>query len=59
MKQNLWCKFFGLHKFEIMKEYPIKDRHDNEIGIVIVSRCSNCGKLKNKIIYTEEGYGRV
>ena len=30
----------------------------NAIGKVIISRCSNCGKIKRKTIYTEEGYGR-
>lgn len=56
--QNIWCRIFNLHKYEVYKETPIKDRHGNEIGVVIISKCTNCGKLKNKTIYTEEGYGR-
>ena len=58
MKQNVWCKFFNLHKYEIMKEEPMRDRKSNVIGKVIISRCTNCGKLRQTVIYTEEGYGK-
>lgn len=58
MKQNVWCKFLNLHKYEIMKEEPMRDRKNNVIGKVIISRCTNCGKLRQTTIYTEEGYGR-
>ena len=58
MKQNVWCKFFNLHKYEIMKEEPVGERKTYEIGKVIISRCTNCGKLKQTVIYTEEGYGK-
>lgn len=58
MKQNIWCKFFNLHKYEVLKEENITDRHGNVIGVVIISRCSNCGKLKHHKIYTEDGYDR-
>lgn len=58
MKQNVWCKFLNLHKYEIMKEEPMRDRKNNVIGKVIISRCTNCGKLRQITIYTEEGYGR-
>ena len=58
MKQNVWCKFLNLHKYEIMQEEPMRDRKSNVIGKVIISRCTNCGKLKQTTIYTEEGYGR-
>lgn len=58
MKQNVWCKFLNLHKYEIMKEESMRDRKNNVIGKVIISRCTNCGKLRQTTIYTEEGYGR-
>ena len=58
MKQNLWCKLFNLHKYEIIKEEKLHDRHNIQIGIVIISRCSNCGKIKHNYVYTEEGYGK-
>ena len=58
MKQNVWCKFLNLHKYEIMQGEPMRDRKSNVIGNVIISRCSNCGKLRQTVIYTEEGYGK-
>lgn len=58
MKQNIWCRFLRLHKYEVMKEENLTDRHGNIVGTVIISRCSNCGKIKHNTIYTEEGYGR-
>lgn len=58
MKQNLWCKFFGLHKYEIIKEEKKTDPKGNVIGFVIISRCTNCGKIKSKTIYTEINYGQ-
>lgn len=58
MKQNIWCKFFNLHKYEVLREETILNRHGDIIGTVIISRCSNCGKIKSTEIYTEDGYGR-
>ena len=58
MKQNVWCKFLNLHKYEIIKEEELKDAHGILVGKVIISRCSNCGKIKSVRIYTETGYGR-
>ena len=58
MKQNLWCKFFGLHKYEINKKKKKTDPKGNVIGLVIISRCTNCGKIKFKTIYTESNYGQ-
>lgn len=58
MKQNVWCKFLNLHKYEIMQKEPMRDRKSNVIGKVIISRCTNCGKLRQTVIYTEEGYGK-
>lgn len=58
MKQNVWCKFFGLHKFEVFKQDKKTDPKGNVIGLVIISRCTNCGKIKSKTIYTESNYGQ-
>lgn len=58
MKQNVWCRFFNLHKYEVMKEETLLNRHGDIIGTVIILKCSNCGKVTSKTIYTEEGYGR-
>lgn len=58
MKQNIWCRFLGLHKYEILKEENLNNKRGDIIGIVIISKCSNCGKIKQTTIYTEEGYGK-
>lgn len=58
MKQNLWCKLLNLHKYEVLREESILNRHGDIIGTIIISRCSNCGKIKHHKIYTEEGYDR-
>lgn len=58
MTQNVWCKFFNFHKYEILKEEDLKDAHDILIGKVIISRCTNCGKIKTVKIHTEIGYDR-
>lgn len=58
MKQNVWCKMLNLHKYEIIKEEKKTDKKGNIIGKVIISRCTNCGKIKQTTIYTEDGYGR-
>lgn len=53
MKQNVWCRLFNLHKYEVIKEEQLIDSKGNVVGLVIVSRCSNCGKIKQTTIYTE------
>ena len=54
MKQNLWCKIFNLHKYEIIKEENFNNRHRDIIGTIIISRCTNCGKIKHTKIITED-----
>lgn len=54
ISQNLRC-WFGLHKYEVYKQEDIKDVHGHVIGIIIISRCTNCGKLNAKYIYTVNG----
>ena len=56
MIQNVWCKLFGIHKYEVLKEEEFKDSHGIIIGKVIISRCTNCGKIKSVKIYTEAGH---
>lgn len=34
------------------------DPKGNIIGLVIISRCSNCGKINAKTIYIETNYGQ-
>lgn len=58
MKQNLWCRFLNLHKYEIIKEETLTNKRGDVIGTVIISRCTNCGKIKSQTIYTEDGYER-
>ena len=58
MKQNVWCKFLNLHKYEILREETLTNRHGDIVGTVIITKCSNCGKIKQTTIYTEEGYGK-
>ena len=58
MTQNVWCKIFGIHKYEVLKEEELRDAHGILVGKVIISRCSNCGKIKAKTIYTETNYER-
>lgn len=55
MKINIWCRFFNLHKYEIIKQEDLHDARGNIIGFVIVSRCINCGKIKHHKVYTEDG----
>ena len=58
MKQNLWCRLLNLHKYEIIKEETLTNKRGDVIGTVIISRCTNCGKIKSQTIYTEDGYER-
>lgn len=48
---NLKCKF-GLHEYEVLKEEPLMTAKGNQIGVVIISRCKNCGKIVSKHIET-------
>lgn len=58
MKQNVWCRFFNLHKYEVLKEKNLLNKHGDIIGLIIISRCPNCGKIKSTTIIAEEGYGK-
>jgi len=52
---NKQC-YFGLHHYEIHKELEVKDSNDTTVGINIVSRCSNCGKIKVEFVATNADY---
>lgn len=58
MNTNVWCRFFNIHKYEVYGEEELKDVKGNTIGKIIISRCSNCGKVNRVKIHTEEIYGR-
>ena len=46
MKQDLKC-MLGSHKFEVYKEEDIKlAGTEMVVAKTIISRCSNCGKIK-------------
>ena len=49
MSQDFKCAI-GMHKFEIYKEQPVMNVRNEEIGVAIVSRCSNCGKIIIEIV---------
>jgi len=66
MTQDCKC-FWGLHKYEILKEVNIYDYDITEteetdagaqkfpasVGINIISRCSNCGKIHTSFVATD------
>lgn len=52
---NKQC-FIGLHHYEVHKEVEVKDSTDSTVGINIVSRCSNCGKIKVEFVATNATY---
>lgn len=57
--------FIGLHKYEVIKEVEVKDVDtDTVVGINIVSRCTNCGKINSTFVssdsrFLEGDYGYV
>ena len=46
----------GFHKCEIIETKPLEGYTDQPVGIVIISRCINCGKIYDKKIYTDDLY---
>ena len=49
MKQDTKCAF-GLHKYEVYAEHEIKDYNGTVIQKALVSRCSNCGRLRTDYV---------
>ena len=52
---NKQC-FIGLHHYEVYKEVEVKETNDTTVGINIVSRCTNCGKIKINFVATDANY---
>lgn len=55
MGQDLKC-FIGLHRYEVIDTKELKNPYGITVGTVIISRCTNCGKIKEKPIYTDNNY---
>ena len=55
VSQNTRC-FFGLHKYEVYKEENILDARKEICSKAIISRCSNCGKIKVKYVPLTKNY---
>ena len=55
MGLNKQC-FIGLHHYEVYKEVEVKDTNDTTVGINIVSRCTNCGRIKINFVATDANY---
>ena len=49
--------FIGLHKYEVIKEIEVKDVDtDTVVGINIVSRCTECGKINSTFISSDSRF---
>lgn len=46
--------WLGLHSSVIHKEVDLVDIKNSVIGLVIINRCTNCGKISDKKIRTVE-----
>ena len=57
MSQDLKC-FFSLHKYEVLEEKELKNPYGIVVGNNIISRCTNCGKIKIMSVYTDTSHLR-
>ena len=49
--------FIGLHKYEVIKEVEVKDVDtDTVVGINIVSRCKECGKINSTFVSSDSRF---
>lgn len=49
--------FIGLHKYEVIKEVEVKDADiDTVVGINIVSRCIECGKINSTFVSSDSRF---
>lgn len=49
--------FIGLHKCEVIKEVEVKDINtDTVVGINIVSRCTECGKINSTFVSSDSRF---
>ena len=54
---NMAKCFIGLHKYEVIKEVEVKDVDtDTVVGINIVSRCTECGKINSTFISSDSRF---
>lgn len=44
--------WISVHSYEIHKELELKNSNNSKIGIVIVNRCVNCGKINHTKVRT-------
>lgn len=52
MKQSIKCRL-GMHSYEVLDTKEIKSFYDISIGLVFISRCKHCGKIKSTRVYTD------
>lgn len=57
MSQDLKC-YLGLHHYEVLEKKDIKNPYGAIVGTAIISRCYNCGKIKENTVYTDNNYRR-
>lgn len=57
MSQDLKC-WLGLHKYEVIEKKDIKNPYGAIVGMTIISRCTNCGKIHEDTVYTDNNYKR-
>ena len=49
--------FIGLHKYEVLKEVEDKEVDtETVVGINIVSRCTNCGKINSTFVSSDSRF---
>ena len=57
MSQDFKCAI-GLHKYEVIEKKDVINPYSAIIGMIIISRCTNCGKIKETTVYTDNNYRR-
>ena len=57
MSQDFKC-FLRLHKYEVLEKKDIYNPYGTVVGTTIISRCSNCGKIHEDTVYTDNNYRR-
>lgn len=57
MSQDFKCAI-GLHKYEVLEKKDVKNPYGAIVGTTIISRCTNCGKIHETTVYTDNNYRR-
>ena len=57
MSQDYKCAIV-LHKYEVIEKKDVTNPYSAIIGTIIISRCTNCGKIKETTVYTDNNYRR-